>query len=393
MPANRLIREQRIAKGGFSIVELVAVVSVLSILAGISIPAFFSFIKSSRIDQTKATLNAVIAECLQLTRTDPDNAETAKVEDYKLSTLDSSGYKIQEGKDKCSDFMVIPKDEAETFLYPMGFMIRNGRVSKVAMPAQDKGSLGSCEAWGTCGVSAEQQAEWDRLAAIETAKKECNDNFYSWLRKPSSGSNSRWDENGKSCSVVTWAFEGNIQADEAGYKAAEKQKYGEICAKKTQDIQNAGEITGEYRITECGERTFFFCSGVDKGTAEAMETCIVKQKADKCSSDRESTRTSGFNGKYGGLEGPAECGKVVWMCNGTLYESEELYVASPCGCRDVTEEQCTVVPSCTTQNVCRTVEVRACRFCQARQQTVCSPTQTCSNQRVCKNVTKKVCGG
>lgn len=316
------------SKDGFSLLELVAVVTLLSILAGISIPAFLDFIKTSRIDQAKATLNAAIAECLQLTRTDPENAEEAEVATEKLAGLDSAGYIVADGKDKCEDFMLQPKDEGENFLYSIGFMVRNGRVSKIAIPASNQGSRKSCEAWGTCGIPPELQAEWDRQAAMAEAKKECNDNFYNWLRKPSSGSNSRWDDTAGTCSVVTWAFEGSIQANEEGYKQAEKRKYGEICAQKTQDIKDSGEETGgPYVITECGLREFYFCLGEDKGTKTAMEACVASHKEQKCMTDRENARTSGYEGKYGPVEGPGECGETKWMCQNVMVDSEEEFKA------------------------------------------------------------------
>lgn len=311
------------ADQGFSLLELVAVVSVLSILAGISIPAFFGFVKTARIDQAKATLNSAIAECLQMSRTDPDNADEAIVPESRLSGLESAGYGIKEGKNKCSDFMIAPKDEAEEYLYQMGFMVRSGRVEKIAIPAQDQGSRKSCEAWGTCGIPPELQAEWDRIAAIAKAKKECNDNFYTWLRQPSSGTNNRWDDNSESCSVLTWAFEGTIQVDEAGYKEAEKRKYGEICAQKTQDIKDAGELTGVHQITECGQKNFFFCLGVDKGTEDAMNVCVLENQEAKCIADENAALTSGHEGMYGGKEGPPRCGNIVWMCEGTMVDTEE----------------------------------------------------------------------
>ena len=310
------------ADQGFSILELVAVVSILSILARISIPAFFGFVKSARIDQTKAILNSAIADCLQLTRTDPDNADTAKVPEEKLSGLESAGYVVETGKDKCSDFMVKPKEEGENYLFNIGFMVRNGKVSKVAIPASDAASRKSCEAWGTCGIPPELQAEWDRQAEITKAKKECNENFYTWLKKPSSGTNSRWDDTSNSCSIVTWAFEGSIQANEAAYKEAEKRKYGEICAQKTQAIKDAKELTGEYQITECGQRIFFFCLGEDKGTQEAMDACVFQNQEAKCIADENAARIGGHEGQYGPKAGPGQCGNIKWMCEGTAVESE-----------------------------------------------------------------------
>ena len=75
----------------------------------------------------------------------------------------------------------------------MGFRIsEEGDVTKIATPSSNDASLNSCKKWaGTnCGVSAEQQAEWDRLEALAAAKKECNDEFYKWLNEtpPDGGS-------------------------------------------------------------------------------------------------------------------------------------------------------------------------------------------------------------
>ena len=312
------------SSGGFSLLELVAVVSILSILAGISIPAFLGFIKSARIDQAKATLNSAIAECLQNYRTDPDNADTATVPESRLAGLETAGYVVTEGKNKCSDFMIEPKEEDEDYQYSIGFMVRNGKVEKVAVPATNEASRKSCEAWGTCGIPPELQAEWDRQAAIAKAKKECTETFYTWLRKPSSGSNSRWDETKNSCSLETWAFEGSIQANEAGYKEAEKRKYGEICAQKTQAIKDEQEQSGgPYKITECGEREFYFCLGEDKGTKEAMDACLLANKEAKCIADENTALTSGHEGQYGPYEGPGQCGNIKWMCQGVAVDTLE----------------------------------------------------------------------
>lgn len=324
--AESILVSGKSTSSGFTILELVAVVSVLSILAGISIPAFVDVIKSSRIDEAKAKLNSAIGECLQLYRNDPDSAATAEVPSQYLVGLENAGYLVEGSKNKCGDFLIKPKNAGESFLYPMGFMVENGRVRKIAYPASDEGSRKSCEAWGICGIPPELQAKWDRIAEIEAAKKQCNENFYTWLRKPSSGTNSRWDDASNSCSIQTWAFEGSIQANEAAYKDAEKRKYGEICAEKTKSIKDAKELTGPYQITECGERQFFFCLGEDKGTKEAMDACVLANKEAKCIADENAALMSGHKGKYGPHEGPGQCGNIKWMCNGVAVNSEEAYL-------------------------------------------------------------------
>ncbi len=317
---------------GYSLAELAFVVAIISILAGISFPSFVNIaIKSPRVDQTKAILNSAIASCLQNYRTDPTNANTAKVPEDRLTGLSSSGYSIETGKDKCSDFMLTPTDPNEDYLFPIGFMVRDGKVTKVAIPAKNRDSENSCKAWGTCGIPPELQAEWDRLAAIEKAKKDCNETFYTWLRKPSSGSNNRWDEATNTCSLKTWAFEGSIQASEESYKAAETRKYGLICTEKTTAEQTKKTTGGPVTISECGSREFFFCLGEDKGSLEAMNACVAENQEAKCISDRETARLGGHKGKYGPIEGPGKCGETVWMCNKVMVYSEEGYKDTECG--------------------------------------------------------------
>ena len=96
-------------------------------------------IKSARVDQTKATLNSGIAECLQLTRTDPEKAERPKAAKDKLVGLDAAGCAVEADKDKCSDFMLKPKEEGESYFYPIDFTVRNGEDPKIEIPLAVKG--------------------------------------------------------------------------------------------------------------------------------------------------------------------------------------------------------------------------------------------------------------
>ena len=98
---------------GYTIMELAAVVAVLGILAGFTIPAFLKFQKSSRIDQAKAVLNTSIADCLQTYRTDPDSAGDTAVDEQKLAPLNGSGYVVDGSKNKCNEFWIKPSDPSE----------------------------------------------------------------------------------------------------------------------------------------------------------------------------------------------------------------------------------------------------------------------------------------
>jgi len=319
---------------GFSLLELAVVVAILGIISALAIPNIAKWIALSRIDAVKTLLNSAAAECLQDVRSGLDPNEVAPSESVVSNeNLSSYGYQIKGTDTKCSSFVAIPANEDEKFMYQLGFKISaNSDIVKIAVPASDSGSLNSCKNWAgvNCGVSAAQQAVWDALAKIEKDKKTCNDDFYAWLQKPSSGSYNRWDETTKTCSLVTWAFEGSIQRDETGYKAAEKDKYGAICSQKTTAEKEKKTTQGPVKIAECGEREFYFCQGDDKGTLEAMNACSAADKEAKCISDRENARTGGYKGKYGPIEGPGRCGEVRWICNGFMFETELEYTTSAC---------------------------------------------------------------
>jgi len=314
---------------GFSLLELAVVVAILSIIAGISIPAIGRWISLSKIDAVKTLLDVSASECLQMVR------EGNAPEEYSPSTntisndrLSGYGYQIKSTDTTCSSFFLVPLREDDTFLYQLGFKISsNGDMVKIAEPSSDSGSLASCKNWAgvNCGVSAEQQSIWDALAKIEKDKKTCNDNFYAWLQKPSSGRFNRWDEATKSCSLETWAFEGSIQKDAAAVKGARDAKLGAACAAKLKE-KGAAKFDGQYTDPECG--TTYFCSGKDLTTDSqtAYNACKEEERTTRCSAALNTWKSQSVNGKF---EEPG-C-TAQWKCNGTIYSSETDYNNSTCG--------------------------------------------------------------
>lgn len=354
---------------GYTILEMVVTIAILSILAAISIPAFFNIIKNSRIDQAKSVLNSAIAECLQAYRVDPTNAVNTPVTIQGLSALDEAGYQVDATRNTCGDFMLNPKDPNETYLFPIGFMVRNGKVTKIATPAADRNSEAACKAWGTCGVPPELQAQWDALAKIEADKKVCEDKFWTWLRIPSSGSTVRWDNTTNTCSLVVWAFEGTQQADQAAYEAAIQRKYGEICVQKiaAEKTKTPPTTGGPITITECGPREFYFCLGDDKGSLDAMNACIAANAEAKCIADRELVRLNGPNGKYGPVPGPGACGDVVWRCDDpvlgkVMVTTEAAYLQTTCGAVPPPPRSCGTPPISQCNNAASCYKNAACSF-------------------------------
>jgi prepilin-type N-terminal cleavage/methylation domain-containing protein len=326
------LRNQGESIHGFSLLELVVVVAILTALAGISIPAFVNLLKASRIDQAKSILNSAIADCLQTTRSDPEKASTATVPDERVSGLVSAGYKIDSGRNICSDFMISPSDPEENYLFPMGFMVRNGKVTKIAIPASDRGSENACKSWGTCGVPPELQAEWDRLAKIEADKKACNDAFYTFLNSGSKGQKDVWDDASQSCSRAQWVLDGTRYTSKDAYDAAFTAKVGLECAKKLKDYEQTRPPNGPYVDAYCDISTYFL-NGENLETSDPV-IYQAKQKDyndQQCAAAEQSWLADGNAGAFtwpAGLSCPAK-----WKCpseNNKIYLDSSSYSTSSC---------------------------------------------------------------
>jgi len=322
----------RTSRNGYSILEMVVVVGVLAILAGISVPAFLNFLKAARIDGAKSTLNSAIADCLQSYRTAPDTFNNLVVADTKLAGIEQAGYKVKDGKNKCTDFMIIPSDPDESYLFPMGFMVRNGQVSKIAIPASDRGSENACKSWGTCGVPPELQAEWDRLAKIEADKKACNDAFYSFLNSGSKGQKNVWDDGSQSCSRAQWVLDGTRYTSKDAYDAAFTAKVGKECAASLAAYANNNPPNGPYKNEACDIDTYFLNGSNLESSDPAVYQAKQKEYNDLQCDAAEQAWLS--DGKAGAFTWPAGLSCIAkWKCpaeNNKVYLDLNSYNTSSC---------------------------------------------------------------
>ena len=333
MRPPKLATPQHPSKAGYSILELAVVVAVLSILAGISLPAFTNFLKSSRIDQTKAILNSAIAECLQKYRADPDTAAKAAVPESSLPGLEQAGYKVNQGKDKCSYFMASPIDPGEGYLFPLGFMVRDGKVTKLAIPASDRSSENACISWGTCGIPPELQAEWDRLAKIEADKKACNDAFYTFLNSGSKGQKNVWDDATQSCSRVQWILDGTRYTSKDAYDAAFTAKVGKQCTAELASYSSNNPPNGRYKNDNCGIDTYFL-NGVNLESSDSTlyESKKLEYNNQQCAAAENSWLKDGRAGAFTWPSGLSCTAK--WKCppeNNKVFLDKSSYDASSCG--------------------------------------------------------------
>jgi len=315
---------------GFSILEMVVVVAVLGILASLTIPSFLEFIKSAKIDQAKADLNGAIADCLQSARQFPNSADTTVVPDESLSGPLNAGYRIASGKNKCVDFMLEPSNPSESFLFPIGFMVREGKVTKIAIPARDRSSENACKSWGTCGVPQELQAEWDRVAKIEADKKACNDSFYSFLNSGSKGQKNVWDEASNSCSRAQWVLDGTRYTTKEAYEVAFTAKVGKECLAELSRYASNNPPNGRYTNQNCDIDTYFL-NGINLETSDSViyQAKSLEYTQQQCAASEASWISGGGNGAFSPPSG-IDC-QAKWKCGAQIYTDEASYKSSSCG--------------------------------------------------------------
>ena len=340
---------------GFSIIELVVVIGVISILSGITFPRIRNIIEISNVDEVKSLLNSAAADCLQKSRLGgqgKDLIDDSIISDKRISSI---GFQIDKanGSDKCSYFELIPINENDIVRFPIGFSVSDGSLSKFANPtSSNQSSINSCERWA--GVSCRQDeglkklVEWKNSIAEEKAA--CEANYTQWLnegtnptrferwnpnaeagcptRPPSDGSESYKSDtcttNG--CNRTVYGLDGELAGfTEEDYQRALEDKYGAACTewvaeKKLTRYKNTPSNQPQELNPECGSQKFWFYDGVDVGS---------KQKFDELSCEdnlEDEKKTTGQRTVQG-------CGdQTYYFCENEIKTSERTY--KECSCKE-----------------------------------------------------------
>ena len=155
---------------GFTLIELIVVVAVLTILGGIAAPSVMAYIRTAHVNEGKALLNAAVSDCLRTAASTPQNlATTTPVtlqEALAGTRATPMGYTIE--KDPYCSTGLSLKATTPGLIDLYVEVQSDGTVIKKAATQEDDTSSASqlnCEQWGG-------KANCQDAAAIARAKAE-----------------------------------------------------------------------------------------------------------------------------------------------------------------------------------------------------------------------------
>ena len=309
---------------GFTLVELVVVISVLSTLSAISIPNVLRSIKLNRLDEAKILMDSYAAECLSEFRLGKDLSKVTP-SSFSEKKINALGYSKKDGSN-CELFALSPsKNDDLLFEFDFRIGIDSGTLIKTASPAEDTSSKNSCELWAGELCTSDQGSKnyWENKFKVEKNKLDCDQKFFDWRKLQPSGSHNIWDDNSDSCSKKIWLHKNYIADSEAKYTEI---KTNEECAEARKEFS---DFTGEKYISDC-QKTYYFHKGVDMGSEDLMQIKLIEENEIKCKVNRESKRISSSNGKYIGEANSGQCGNYYWICNKRILTTLDQWKESDC---------------------------------------------------------------
>ena len=338
---------------GYSLIELITVVSVLGILASITIPRIGNIVAYNNIDEAKALLNTLAADCLQKSRLNSENKQNIDESIVSNKRINPIGFKLDDKASNCSYFQMLPIENEDNIRFPIGFSVSDGFLSKFANPTStDQGSIKSCERWA--GVNCKQDQGLKTLIdwkdSITAAKETCENSYRTWLNDKNTQPRQyvRWDSNADAscperppndgstsyktspncstagCTKIVYGLDGEfVGFTEDDYERALEAKYGKACtewvATKQQTNYTNNPQNRPATLKECGAQEFWFHKGVDLGSKEEFDKKI-------CNDNLETEK------KKNGKRQVQGCGtQIYYFCNNAIKDSEKDYKECSCG--------------------------------------------------------------
>ena len=319
------LEENYLIENGFSLVEIVIVVSILSTLTAISLPNILKTINSNRIDEAKILMDSFAAECLREFRLGKDLSTTSP-STFSEKKINALGFK-KSLNSKCNNFSIEPSNANDNLYFQMDFRIgsESGTLIKTATPSLNPSGSNSCELWAgdLCTNTESGKNNWNNIFEIEKNKAKCDSDFFTWRNAQPSGQSNRWDDSSNSCTKKVWVHKTYIADSESKYQDIKKS---EECDSAKNDYST---YTGEKYISAC-EKTFYFYNGVDMGSKNLMEGKLIEDNEITCKVNRENKRQTASNGKYVGEQSSGACGNTYWICNQKILSTLDQWKESAC---------------------------------------------------------------
>ena len=160
----------RSAGNGFTLIELIVVVAVLTILGGMAAPSVMAYIRTAHVNEGKALLNAAVSDCLRTAGSTPQNLATTTpvtLQEALAGTRATPlGYTIEKDP-HCSTGLSLKATTPGMIDLYVEVQSDGTVIKKAATHADDTSSASqlNCEQWGG-------KANCQDAAAIARAKAE-----------------------------------------------------------------------------------------------------------------------------------------------------------------------------------------------------------------------------
>ena len=325
--------KSQIFDNGYSVLELVAVLAVLSTLASLTLPNVLKILDFNNVDEVKALLNSAAADCLQQSRLESSPIlHTDIVDEAKIKTL---GYSLDPTSEpeaesantgaKCSFLLLNPTNASDTIRYPIGFSVFQGELTKFAnRPSTDEASIQSCDNWAGANCQANSSDAQKTIANSNTtnaiAQQQCEENYKSWTPSATGKSESnRWNSATNSCDKTIYAYNSKV----VGHDKCSQRLAEEKASKTNTTDPNGTQLQGD-----CPGQIFWFYEGTNLGSQEAWSRRKSEGEEQDCREKREDARKnngSDNNICYLPQEGPGDCGKMTYL-HGKAYVELEFFL-------------------------------------------------------------------
>ena len=165
-----IIKAKSNIETGFTLVELIVVVTVLTILGGMAVPSLMAYVRTAHVNEGKALLNAAVSDCLRTAGSTPQNLATTTpviLQEALAGTRATPlGYTIEKDP-HCSTGLSLKATTPGMIDLYIEVQSDGTVIKKAATQADDTSSASqvNCEQWGG-------KANCQDAAAIARAKAE-----------------------------------------------------------------------------------------------------------------------------------------------------------------------------------------------------------------------------